>query len=141
MATSRCFCTAAALLVAATLARGEEIQLAAINAAPERPVAAPVPGVAVPGTAPAAAPAPAGGEKQFQPTWETQKHARTYLLSIPAPRGQIVDRNGEPLAQTRVSYNLGVVFPTPLEFSETQALAFLQKQADLARRIGGRQIS
>jgi hypothetical protein len=49
----------------------------------------------------------------FAPTWETQKHARTYVLGIPAPRGQIVDRNGQPLAQTRVSYNLGITFPTP----------------------------
>src|SRR4051812_45380161 len=78
MATSRCFCTAAALLFAATLARAEEIRLAAVKAAPEPPVAAPAPGLAVPGTSPAATPKP--GEAQFQPTWETQKHARTYLL-------------------------------------------------------------
>ena len=32
-----------------------------------------------------------------RPTWETQKQARTYLLHIPAPRGQITDRNGAPL--------------------------------------------
>ena len=30
------------------------------------------------------------------PTWETQKHARTYVLGIPGPRGQIVDRDGNP---------------------------------------------
>ena len=34
-----------------------------------------------------------------KPTWETQKQARTYLLRIPAPRGQITDRNGKPLAK------------------------------------------
>ncbi|PWU05798.1 MAG: hypothetical protein C5B47_08510, partial [Verrucomicrobia bacterium] len=32
-----------------------------------------------------------------KPSWETQKQARTYQLLIPAPRGQIVDRNGDPL--------------------------------------------
>src|SRR4051812_1242006 len=100
MPSLRCLSTAAALLLAATLGRAEEIRLAAVKAAPERPVAAPLPGAAVPGPAPRAT--PGTGEAQFQPTWETQKHARTYLLSIPAPRGQIVDRNGEPLAQTRV---------------------------------------
>ena len=34
-----------------------------------------------------------------KPTWETQKQARTFSLLIPAPRGQITDRNGLPLAQ------------------------------------------
>src|SRR5687767_2279534 len=57
-----------------------------------------------------AKPADAG----FTPSWETQKQARTYLLGIPAPRGQIVDRHGNPLAQTRVSHNLAIAFPTPL---------------------------
>ena len=37
------------------------------------------------------------------PTWETQKQARTFQLGIPAPRGQITDRNGYPFAQNRLS--------------------------------------
>jgi penicillin-binding protein 2 len=92
-------------------------------------------------TAPApkpVAPAPAGG---FQPTWETQKGARTYLLGIPAPRGQITDRRGLPLAQTRVSYNLGIVFPTPLSFDDAQVKRFAEQQIILARTITGRPIS
>ncbi|MFZ4484161.1 MAG: penicillin-binding protein 2 [Chthoniobacterales bacterium] len=63
-----------------------------------------------------------------RPTWETQKQARTYLLHIPAPRGQITDRNGDPLAQTRVAYNLGLSFPTPLEFTDSQAINFARSQ-------------
>ena len=63
-----------------------------------------------------------------RPTWETQKQARTYLLHIPAPRGQITDRNGAPLAQTRVAYNLGLSFPTPLEFTDGQAVNFARSQ-------------
>ena len=60
------------------------------------------------------APSDAGaGESGFTPSWETQKQARTYLLGIPAPRSQIVDRHGNPLAQTRVSYNLAITFPSP----------------------------
>jgi penicillin-binding protein 2 len=77
----------------------------------------------------------------FKPTWETQKGARTYMLGIPAPRGQIVDRNGMPLAQTRVTYNLGLSFPTPLSFSETEALLFAEKQILLARSLTGRALS
>jgi penicillin-binding protein 2 len=52
------------------------------------------------------------------PTYETQKQARAYVLDIPAPRGQITDRNGVPLAQNKLSYNLGINFPTPLDFSD-----------------------
>lgn len=63
-----------------------------------------------------------------RPTWETQKQARTYLLNVPAPRGQITDRNGAPLAQTRVGYNLGLSFPTPLEFTDGQAVNFARSQ-------------
>ncbi len=74
-------------------------------------------------------------ESTIVPKWETQRKARTYLLGIPAPRGQIVDRSGEPLAQTRVSYNLAIQFPTPLEFSNAQAVAFAQEQTALVSRL------
>jgi penicillin-binding protein 2 len=80
----------------------------------------------------------AGG---LAPTWDTQKGARTYVLNIPAPRGQIVDRNGQPLAQTRVSYNLAITFPTPLSFSDAQVLQFAEPQIMVARSITGRPIS
>ena len=73
-----------------------------------------------------------------RPTWETQKQARTYLLSIPAPRGQITDRNGAPLAQSRVAYNLGLKFPTPLEFTDGQAVNFARSQILTAERLLGR---
>lgn len=88
-------------------------------------------------TAPPSAPTEAG----FTPTWETQKGARTYLLGIPAPRGQIVDRNGEPLAQSRVSYNLAVAFPTPLNFSEGQVRGFFAQQVGFAQGLLGRPIN
>ncbi len=86
---------------------------------------------------PVGAPADVG----FTPTWETQKGARTYLLGIPAPRGQIVDRNGEPLAQSRVSYNLAITFPTPLNFSENQVRAFFQQQVVHAQALLGRPVN
>lgn len=39
------------------------------------------------------------------------KNARVISLAIPAPRGQILDREGEPLAQNRVSYQVVLQFP------------------------------
>ena len=90
---------------------------------------------------PVATDAPGGDADAFTPTWETQKQARTYLLGIPAPRGQIVDRNGRPLAQTRVSYNLAINFPTPLNFKEREVLAFAQQQVQRAQAMIGRALS
>ncbi|MBK1884020.1 hypothetical protein JIN85_16490 [Luteolibacter pohnpeiensis] len=40
----------------------------------------------------------------------TRRDARTITLKIPAPRGQIVDREGEPLAQNRVAYQVGLQY-------------------------------
>lgn len=74
-----------------------------------------------------------------RPTWETQKQARTYLLHVPAPRGQITDRHGAPMAQTRVAYNLGLSFPTPLEFTDGQAVNFARSQILTAQDLLGRQ--
>lgn len=88
-----------------------------------------------------AKPEPAPAENSLKPTWETQKGARTYLLSIPAPRGQIVDRNGEPLAQTRVSYNLAIAFPTPLDLREHAVGLFAEQQAAAAQSLLGRPIT
>src|ERR1700730_7341251 len=61
------------------------------------------------------------------PSWETQRQAATYSLNIPAPRGQITDRNGVPLAQNRVSNNLSVVFPTPFDFTDRQIVEFVNR--------------
>jgi penicillin-binding protein 2 len=79
-------------------------------------------------------------EETIEPTFETQKLARTYILDVPAPRGQITDRNGEPLAQNRLSYNLAINFPTPLDFSDAQALSFAKEKIDKTARLIGRKI-
>ena len=73
-------------------------------------------------------------EETIKPTWETQKQARTYVLDIPAPRGQITDRNGAPLAQNKLSYNLVIDFPTPLDFSDAEALAFARDKIRAAEK-------
>src|SRR5438046_519522 len=85
---------------------------------------------------PAANPTPS--EEAIIPTFETQKLARTYILDVPSPRGQITDRNGVPLAQNRLSYNLAINFPTPLDFSDAQALSFVREKLDKAEKLIGR---
>src|SRR5213593_3970877 len=89
-------------------------------------------------------PAPSASASQEEetiiPTFETQKLARTYILDIPTPRGQITDRNGAPLAQNRLSYNLVITFPTPLDFSDEQALGFTKEKIDAAEKLIGRQM-
>lgn len=70
-----------------------------------------------------------------KPTWETQKKARTFSLLIPAPRGQITDRNGLPLAQNRVSYNLAIIFPTPLDWTDEKIVSFARRQIAISSSL------
>jgi penicillin-binding protein 2 len=79
--------------------------------------------------------------QSFNPTLETQKQARVWAFSIPAPRGQICDRNGEPLAQQRVGYNLALQFPRPLNFSDADLNSFVAAEAAKLARTLGREIS
>src|SRR6266700_6828343 len=83
---------------------------------------------------------PTPPEETIIPTFETQKLARTYILDVPGPRGQITDRNGVPLAQNRLSYNLAINFPTPLDFSDAQALSFVREKIDKAEKLIGRKL-
>lgn len=79
-------------------------------------------------------------EETIVPTFETQKLARTYVLDIPAPRGLITDRNGIPLAQNRLSFNLAINFPTPLDFSDPQLLAYAHEKIQAAEKLIGRSL-
>lgn len=71
-------------------------------------------------------------------TWQTQKEARTLILTIPAPRGQIVDRNGVPLAQNRVVYQLALNFPFMKDATTAQILAFAHEQIAKANQMLGK---
>src|ERR1700694_3878687 len=86
-----------------------------------------------PSSSPSVTPAPE--EETIIPTFETQKLARTYILDIPAPRGQITDRNGAPLAQNRLSYSLAISYPTPLDFSDAQLLSFAHEKIQAAEKL------
>src|ERR1700745_2687375 len=91
-----------------------------------------------PSAVPSTSTPPQAEEETIVPTFETQKLARTYILDVPAPRGQITDRNGEPLAQNRLSYNLAINFPTPLDFSDARVLSFVREKLDKAGTLIGR---
>lgn len=64
------------------------------------------------------------------------KDARTLFLSIPAPRGQIVDRHGSPLAQNKMGHFLGLQFQLKADIPNYEVLgyarplvAYIQKHA------------
>lgn len=89
---------------------------------------------------PLPAPSASPTDEEIQPTFETQKLARTYVLDIPAPRGQITDRNGEPLAQNKLGYTLAIVYPTPLDFTDSQVLDFARERIERAQKLLGRKL-
>ena len=51
---------------------------------------------------------PAGGKSASEGSIFTRKNARAITLKIPAPRGQITDREGRCFAQTQVAYQVGL---------------------------------
>ena len=67
--------------------------------------------------------------------WRTQKEARTLTLSIPAPRGQIVDRHGEPLAQTEVANYVALSFPYIENATREKVLAFAEEKIATVNRV------
>lgn len=87
------------------------------------------------------APAVTPFEETIVPTFETQKLARAYILDIPAPRGQITDRNGAPLAQNKLAYTLVISYPTPLEFSDDELLTFAREKIQQAEKLLGRSLT
>lgn len=73
-------------------------------------------------------------EKQLGSTWETRTEARTMTLMVPAPRGQISDRNGTALAATRVVYYLAVTFPFLDNPLEADILFYASQRIEAANR-------
>ncbi len=63
-------------------------------------------------------------EPSLEPSWQTRQGARTLEFSIPAPRGQIVDRAGRPLAQNRIGYFPALQFPHFDNPTDDQIAAF-----------------
>lgn len=76
----------------------------------------------------------------IEPTWETRVDARTMYFQIPAPRGQIVDRNGLPLAQSRLGYHLELNFPPGEEMSDSQVFNFVRAEYVAAQSVLKREL-
>lgn len=94
-----------------------------------------------PAPEPESKPAADAANPTYSPTWDTQKQARTWVFTIPPPRGTICDRNGLPLVNQRVAYNLALSFPRPLTFTDTEVTAFVQDEARQLGALLGRTIS
>src|SRR5438477_178630 len=101
---------------------------------------APASSSVAPSATPSVEASPPAIDEEIVPTFETQKLARTYILDIPAPHGQNTNRNGAPLAQNQLIYNLAINFPTPLEFNDAETLDFAHRQIAAATKLIGRPI-
>lgn len=71
-------------------------------------------------------------------SWKTQREARSLTLQVPAPRGQIVDRNGVPYAQSRVVNYLALVMPFMDAAGDDKILAFAKKTIGSANQALGK---
>ena len=93
---------------------------------------------AVPGTAAVPA-APASAERKVEKakiaiSLNTDPNARPLTLRVPAPRGQIVDRRGQALAQNRMAYYLGVQLPLQDGLSDAAVFDAAREPVAWARR-------
>ncbi|MBX7209400.1 MAG: hypothetical protein K1X78_13870 [Verrucomicrobiaceae bacterium] len=89
------------------------------------------------GAASAEMPVPAP-RKDLVGSWKTQSNARILTLSIPAPRGQIVDRHGVSFAQNRVVQYLALNFPNFEPATPEKVLDFAHTKIAAANRLLGK---
>ncbi len=71
----------------------------------------------------------------IEPSWDTRVDDRTCYFEIPAPRGLITDRNGEPLAQSRFGYHLDMTFPTGPDISDNQVVSYVKQEVIAAQSV------
>lgn len=76
-------------------------------------------------------------EPPLQASMRTQADARTLYVTLPAPRGRIVDRNGHPLAQNILAYYPGIQFPEGAPLKPANALAYAKQRIAVASRVLG----
>lgn len=74
---------------------------------------------------------PAGGQdaagKAFVPGAGTRTDVKPFYFSIPAPRGQILDRKGRPLAQNRLVRRLQLTVPATQRGTQESFTAWLEQ--------------
>ena len=72
----------------------------------------------------------------------TDGNARTMSLSIPAPRGLILDREGRPLAQTKMAYHLALDFTRFPELdAPDKAIAWAQTKIAESNALTGNKVT
>ncbi|MGK0186552.1 MAG: penicillin-binding protein 2 [Verrucomicrobiales bacterium] len=71
-----------------------------------------------------------GGDTAIVASWQTQTNARTLLLTVPAPRGQIVDRNGYCIAYNEVGFYYSIQFPRWDDPLPKQILAYARQRVE-----------
>jgi len=76
-------------------------------------------------------------EPSLQASMRTQADARTLYVTLPAPRGLIVDRNGQPLAQNILAYYPGIQFPEGPPLKPADALAYAKQRIAVAVKVLG----
>ncbi|MDZ4404561.1 penicillin-binding protein 2 [Prosthecobacter sp.] len=86
----------------------------------------------------AAAKPPPPPKEDLKASWQTQREARALTLSVPAPRGQIVDRHGIPFAQNRAANYLALVMPYMEGSSDAQVTAFARSTIDKVNQVLGK---
>lgn len=77
--------------------------------------------------------------KDLDAAVSTLREARTLKLEIAAPRGQIVDRNGIPLAQNRVVNYLALNFPILNPATDEAIIAFARARINEVNTLLGKQ--
>lgn len=81
---------------------------------------------------------PAPEKTDLKASWQTQREARALTLSVPAPRGQIVDRHGIPFAQNRAANYLALVMPYMDGASDEQVTTFARTTIASVNRVLGK---
>lgn len=65
----------------------------------------------------------------------TRTSAQTITLSIPAPRGPIIDRNGEIMAETSIAYYLGLRYPNFENADKEKVIEYAREKIKQASQI------
>lgn len=65
--------------------------------------------------------------------WETRPDARSLHLKVPAPRGQIVDRFGQPFAQNKIGFFLALQLPVGVGVKDEEVLMIAHERFALVR--------
>lgn len=77
-------------------------------------------------------------KRDLSASLRTQKEARTMRLSIPAPRGQIVDRNGVALATNKVVNYLALNFPFMENATPAKILGYARERIRAVNELLGK---